>query len=77
MIILFVKAYLQKIIRIIRGNVCHAYMYLSGYFSVIWKAINFIDKKFPYFILSHYLERESCNNMVIHYCMDSQSYSIT
>ena len=58
MIILFVKAYLQKIIKIIRGNVYHAYMYLSGYFSVIWKAvtINFIDKKFPYFILSHYLE---------------------
>ena len=55
MIILFVKAYLQKIIR---GNVCHAYMYLSGYFCHLEScdSINFIDKKFPYFIFSHYLE---------------------
>ena len=41
-ILLFVKAYLQKIIRIIRGNVYHAYMHLSGYFCVIWKAVTLL-----------------------------------
>ena len=38
----FVKAYLQKIVRIIRGNVYHAYIHLSGYFSVIWKAVTLL-----------------------------------
>ena len=47
MILLFVKAYLQKIVRIIRGNVYHAHMHLSRYFSATWKAvtINSVDKK--------------------------------
>ena len=35
-----VKAYLQKVIRIVRG--IHAYMHLHGYFSVVWKSVTLL-----------------------------------
>ena len=42
-------------IRIIRGNVYHAYTHLGGYFSFIWKAVtvNFINRiiSLLYFVL--------------------------
>ena len=69
----------QKVIRIIRGNVYYAYMHLDGYFSVIWKAVIQLILWTKNFLNLYCLVtwNEIHVLMVIHYCMESQSHSIT